>query len=190
MKQIRILTIPILLLVYIPHLLIMLFSKNREIIKEDINILKEQYSINLSTLCCFLYFIHYDRYFFTLFNNRVKDNKFRHLLYRRNSAQFFIPDDVTIGKGMRYHHPYSTILNAKYIGSNFSCKHLTTIGNKNDDEKLRPVILDNVSLGAGVIIVGDVVIGNNVVVGAGSVVVKSVPDNCTVVGNPGKIIKK
>jgi len=35
-----------------------------------------------------------------------------------------------------------------------------------------------------------VTIGENSVVGAGSVVTKDVPDNCVVVGNPAKIIKK
>ena len=33
-------------------------------------------------------------------------------------------------------------------------------------------------------------IGNNVKIGAGSIVLKDVPDNCTVVGNPGRIVKK
>ena len=35
-----------------------------------------------------------------------------------------------------------------------------------------------------------VIIGENSVVGAGAVVVRDVPDNCTVVGNPAKIIKR
>lgn len=38
--------------------------------------------------------------------------------------------------------------------------------------------------------IGDITIGNNVVIGAGSVVTKSVPDNCTVVGNPARIIRR
>ena len=83
-------------------------------------------------------------------------------------------------------HPYATILNAESIGRNFSCLHCTTIGKTS---KGRPVIGDNVSLGANVTIVGPVHIGNNVTVGAGSVIVKDVPDNCVVVGNPQRIIK-
>lgn len=54
----------------------------------------------------------------------------------------------------------------------------------------RPVIGDNVTLGANVTIIGDVHIGNNVIIGAGSVVVKNVPDNCVVAGNPAKVIRK
>ena len=37
---------------------------------------------------------------------------------------------------------------------------------------------------------GKIKIGNNVVIGAGTVLKKSVPDNCVVIGNPARIIKK
>ena len=48
----------------------------------------------------------------------------------------------------------------------------------------------NVWLGARVIVLPGVTLGNNIVVGAGSVVTKSVGDNALVVGNPARIIKK
>lgn len=44
-------------------------------------------------------------------------------------------------------------------------------------------------IGAGAVVIQGVSIGDNVIIGAGSVIVKDVPDNVTVVGNPGKIIK-
>ena len=43
---------------------------------------------------------------------------------------------------------------------------------------------------AGALILGDIHIGDNVIVGAGTVVTKSVPNNCTVVGNPARIIRR
>ena len=87
-------------------------------------------------------------------------------------------------------HPYSSIINAKSIGKNFTICQLTTIGNKvHGRNDLVPTIGDNVSLGANVTIIGDITIGNNVVVGAGSVVLKDVPDICIVAGNPAKIVK-
>lgn len=39
-------------------------------------------------------------------------------------------------------------------------------------------------------VIGNINIGNNVTIGAGSVVIKSIPDNCVVVGNPARIVKK
>lgn len=70
--------------------------------------------------------------------------------------------------------------------------HLTTIGKSNPQKKdlERPVIGNNVTLGANVMILGDIKIGDNVTIGAGSVVTKSVPDNCIVVGNPARIIRQ
>lgn len=72
----------------------------------------------------------------------------------------------------------------------FSCRHLTTLGNKEDgDNENRPIIGDNVTLRVNVSIIGPVHVGNNVTIGAGSVVVKDLPDNCIAVGNPCRPIK-
>ena len=84
-------------------------------------------------------------------------------------------------------HPYGTVLNAERIGNGFSFIHHTTIGKKNGK---RPVIGENVQLGCGVTILGDVRVGNNVVIGAESLVLHDIPDNCLVVGNPAKVIRK
>ena len=53
-----------------------------------------------------------------------------------------------------------------------------------------PIIGDNVFIGAGAKIIGNVKIGNNVKIGAGSVVVEDIPDNCTVVMHKPRIIQK
>ena len=49
------------------------------------------------------------------------------------------------------------------------------------------IIKENVWIGAGTIIIGNVTIGENSIIGAGSVVVKSLPPNCLAVGNPAKV---
>lgn len=111
--------------------------------------------------------------------------------YKRANASLMLSPNLRIGGGVKFYHPYYTILNARSIGKNFTFRHLTTVGNKFDGRNdLIPVIGDNVTLGANVTILGDICIGNNVIVGAGSVVVKSIPDNCVVAGNPAKIIKE
>ena len=56
--------------------------------------------------------------------------------------------------------------------------------------KRHPTLGDNVVIGAGAKVLGNIKLGNNVKVGAGSVVVHSVPDNCTVVGVPAEIVRK
>ena len=53
-----------------------------------------------------------------------------------------------------------------------------------------PLYVDNVSVKAGAIVLGDITIGDNAVVGAGAVVMKSVPPNCTVVGVPAYVVRR
>ncbi|MGD2530793.1 colanic acid biosynthesis acetyltransferase WcaB, partial [Escherichia coli] len=50
-----------------------------------------------------------------------------------------------------------------------------------------PHIGNGVELGANVIILGDITLGNNVTVGAGSVVLDAIPDNALVVGEKARV---
>lgn len=45
-------------------------------------------------------------------------------------------------------------------------------------------------VGAGAILIPGIRVGKNCIIGAGSVINRDIPDNCVVVGNPGRIIKK
>lgn len=75
------------------------------------------------------------------------------------------------------------------IGNNVTVAQNVTIG-RNFGDKGVPEIGDDVYIGAGSVVFGEIRIGNNVIIGSNSLINKSIPDNCTVVGNPMKIIKK
>lgn len=74
------------------------------------------------------------------------------------------------------------------IGKNCMISSCVTIGGRSNIKQL-PVIGDNVYIGTGARVLGDVKIGDNVIIGANAVVIESVPNNCTVAGVPAKIIK-
>jgi len=97
---------------------------------------------------------------------------------------------TSIGAPLTLHHGIATVvnMNAK-IGSGCILRHSTTIGVSRAGGGC-PVIGDNVDIGAGAIILGDIQIGDRSRIGAGSVVTKSVSAGNTVVGNPAKILER
>ncbi len=77
------------------------------------------------------------------------------------------------------------------IGDDVTIYQGVTLGGTGKDVgKRHPTIGSNVTIGAGAKVLGPINIGNNVKIGAASVVLKDVPDNCTVVGNPGRVVQK
>lgn len=76
------------------------------------------------------------------------------------------------------------------IGDDVMMYHGVTLGAVvNEKVKRHPTLGNNVLLGAGAVILGNINIGNNVKIGANAVVLNDVPDNSTAVGVPAKIIK-
>lgn len=67
---------------------------------------------------------------------------------------------------------------------------VTLGGTGKENGKRHPTLGNNVVVGAGAKVLGSFTVGDNVKIGAGSVVLKAVPDNCTVVGIPGKVVRK
>jgi serine O-acetyltransferase len=111
------------------------------------------------------------------------------IVFGTRNINLKIFSSTKLGGGVVCFHPYSTVINARSIGSNFTFRNNLTIGNKNDNNDHIPIIGQNVNVGANAVIIGNVRIGDNVTIGAGSVVVKDVPDNVIVAGNPAKIIR-
>ncbi len=67
---------------------------------------------------------------------------------------------------------------------------VTLGGTGKEKGKRHPTLKNNVVIGTGAKVLGNITIGNDVKVGAGSVVLRSVPDGCTVVGVPAKIVNR
>ncbi len=77
------------------------------------------------------------------------------------------------------------------IGDDVTLYQGVTLGGTGKESgKRHPTIGNDVVVGAGAKVLGSLSVGNNVKIGAGSVVLKSVPDNCTVVGIPGRVVVK
>jgi serine O-acetyltransferase len=102
----------------------------------------------------------------------------------------WLPSSAVIGKNFTvgYWGLGIVIHSDTKIGDNVTIAQNVTIGRDFKDEKV-PEILNDVYIGAGSVVFGEIVIGNNVIIGSNSLVNKNIPDNCTVVGNPCHIIK-
>ena len=77
------------------------------------------------------------------------------------------------------------------IGSNVTIFQGVTLGGTGKEPgKRHPTLGNNVVVGTGAKVLGNVKVGDNVQIGANAVVVRDVPPNSTVVGVPGRIVKK
>ena len=97
-----------------------------------------------------------------------------------------------IGKGLFIDHGSGVIIGeTTVIGDNVTLYQGVTLGGTGKEQgKRHPTLEDNVMVSAGAKILGSFTIGENSKIGAGSVVLEEVPPNCTVVGVPGRIVKR
>lgn len=172
-----------------PHLICYLFQERetKELIKTDVLEMNRRCKQNE----WLAYYIIFTRPYRNLFYCRIGKYWGAFLsCFLPPYKDFYIACKNIGGSAFVLNHPYSTIINARSIGSHFTVCQLTTIGNKEHGRNdLIPSIGNNVSVGANVTIIGNISIGDNVVIGAGTVIVKDIPSNCTVVGNPARIIR-
>jgi len=99
---------------------------------------------------------------------------------------------ATIGKGFFIDHGTGVVIGeTTIIGDNVTLYQGVTLGGTGKEKgKRHPTIGDNVMISAGAKVLGSFTVGENSKIGAGSVVVSEVPPNCTVVGIPGRVVKR
>lgn len=111
-----------------------------------------------------------------------------------HSCHCWIATSAEIGPGFLIAHVGGIVIGGSVkIGKNCDIRQNVTFGgnfNKIDSEGCsQPVLGDNVSVGAGAVIIGPVKIGSNSIVGANSVATRDVPENVIVGGVPAVVIK-
>jgi serine O-acetyltransferase len=99
-----------------------------------------------------------------------------------------LPYSVPIGRRVQFEHFGGIIISARRIGNDVIIRQNTTMGIvTTDDLNARPTIGDRVSIGAGAVIIGDIVVGSDAKIGANAVVVTDVPNGATAIGVPAHI---
>lgn len=99
---------------------------------------------------------------------------------------------ATIGKGLFIDHGMGIVIGeTAVIGDNCTIYHGVTLGGRGHEKgkKRHPTLGNNVLIGAGAKILGNVQIGDDSNIGANAVVLHDVPGGATVVGVPGKVVK-
>lgn len=97
---------------------------------------------------------------------------------------------ATLGRGIFIDHGMGVVIGeTTIIGDGVVIYQGVTLGGTGKQKgKRHPTLGNNVVVGAGAKVLGDIDIGDNTRIGAGSVMLGSVPSNCTVVGVPGRVV--
>ena len=99
---------------------------------------------------------------------------------------------ATIGRRVFIDHGIGVVIGeTAIIGDDVTIYQGVTLGGVSLNKgKRHPTIEDNVVIGGGAKVLGDITIGKGSKIGANSVVVKDAPPHSTIIGIPGKIIKR
>jgi len=98
---------------------------------------------------------------------------------------------ATLGVGVVIDHGMGVVIGETAIVGDYGLIYqgVTLGGTGKESGKRHPTLGQNVVVGAGAKVLGNIQIGDNVRIGAGSVVLRDVPSNCTVVGIPGRVLR-
>ncbi len=165
-------------------------------IKEEIAIIKERDPAIHSSMEVFLYpsfkvMLHYR------LAHKLYENK--HYFLARWISQrgvrktgIEIHPGAKIGKGFFIDHGNGVIIGeTAIVGDNVTLFQGVTLGGTGKEQgKRHPTIGNNVMISAGAKVLGSFRVGDNSKIGAGSVVLEEVPENSTVVGVPGRVVRR
>lgn len=165
-------------------------------IKEEINIIRERDPAIHSNMEVFLY-----PSFKVMLHYRLAHKLYlkKHYFLARYVSQrgvrktgIEIHPGAQIGKGLFIDHGHGVIIGeTTIIGDNVTLYQGVTLGGTGKEHgKRHPTIGNNVMISAGAKVLGSFTIGDNSKIGAGSVVLEEVPPNSTVVGVPGRVVKR
>ena len=165
-------------------------------IKEEIEVIREWDPAIKSNMEVFLY-----PTFHAIMKYRIAHKLYKngHFFWARWLSQrtarktgIEIHPGATIGKGLFIDHGTGVVIGeTAVLGDNVTLYQGVTLGGTGKEQgKRHPTLEDNVMVSAGAKVLGSFTIGENSKIGAGSVVLGPVPPNCTVVGIPGRIVKK
>src|SRR3984885_6783182 len=95
-----------------------------------------------------------------------------------------------IGRRVFIDHGLGVVIGeTSVVGDDVTLYQGVTLGGTGKEQgKRHPTLMDNVVVGSGAKILGNIIVGRNCRIGAGSVVLRNVPDDSTVVGVPGHIV--
>jgi serine O-acetyltransferase len=111
--------------------------------------------------------------------------------FARFATGIEIHPGATIGRRFFIDHGMGVVIGeTAEVGDDVLIYQGVTLGGTGKDKgKRHPTLGNHVVVGGGAKVLGNITIGDCVKIGAGSVVVHSVPDNATVVGIPGRIVR-
>lgn len=165
-------------------------------IKEEIAIIRERDPAIHSSMEVFLY-----PSFKVMLHYRVAHRLYEkgHYFWARWISQravrktgIEIHPGAIIGKGFFIDHGNGVIIGeTSIVGDNVTLYQGVTLGGTGKERgKRHPTVGNNVMISAGAKVLGSFTIGDNSKIGAGSVVLSEVPPNSTVVGVPGRVVKR
>ena len=172
---------------------IILYLCNKEIIDADMKQWKKYHPYNKEGILSLNYLLWFYKSFRSVFIYRTIGSR-RHLYVLKPFVKHPPVGIEIYGKidgGLMVSHNMGSIINVYKAGKNLTVAQGVTIGagKANAEGRNTPIVGDNVKVLTNAVVFGGIDIGNNVTIGAGTVLFSSVPDNCTVVGNPARIIQ-